>query len=326
MEKGKPGFGYRVKSTRRWAILMLISSPFVFATDVLAQPSNTPNTSEMSLNTKTVTEHFNFYSVANDRHVKMYGQFLEDFLSYIDRNLVSIPSDWPVDVFLLPTKEELWKYSQAKFGERRKLIGSFYYEQNSIYTYTDAGLGTLAHELMHKIVREKFAACDLWAVEGIPSFFEKIYCCRDEGNPRFYFGYENPWRLVELDKKLPALTIRQILDNANNKKQDNESEQRLLASFIFRSGKLKPYIDLSVKDQHHGYSTILESVFNKSISQLEPSFADFVHTIYVNRAQLKTIPQSQYFATTTELSDFFRKNPVLLLPLRSIKTQQHSEK
>ena len=308
-----------MKSTQIWAILMLASAIFVFAAEVLAQPATSLNASEMSLDTKTVTKHFNIYSVANDGHVKIDGQFLEDFLLYIDRNLVSIPSGWPVDVFLLPTKEELWKYLQAKFGERRKLMGSFSYEQNSIYTYTDAGLGTLAHELMHKIVHEKFTACDLWAVEGIPSLFEKIYCCHDEGNPKFYFGYENPWRLGQLSKELPALTIRQILENANNKKQENESEQRMLASFIFHSGKLKLYIDLSVKDQHHGFSTILESVFNKSVSQLEPSFADFVHTINVNKTQLKTIPQSQYFATTTELSDFFRKNPVLLLPLRSIK-------
>jgi hypothetical protein len=54
-------------------------------------------------------------------------------------------------------------------------MGVFLYKYNLFATYEDSGLGTFAHEIMHPLVERNLKDRPEWAIEGIPTFFEKFY-------------------------------------------------------------------------------------------------------------------------------------------------------
>src|SRR5262249_4571125 len=94
--------------------------------------------------------------------------------------------------------------------------------------YEDSGLGTFAHEIMHPLVERNLRDRPPWAIEGIPSFFEKFYGYWRDGELVVNWGFQNPWRIKELGANLARLDLPTIL--AATAGGEKESEQRLVST------------------------------------------------------------------------------------------------
>jgi len=264
---------------------------------------------------KYSTEHFNFYSMDDGTSSKEYGNFLEDFLVYLERNLTALPSGWPVDFYILDDEQSLNVFLKKKLGEYRNVRGAFYPKYNAMFTSKNGGLGTTAHELMHKIVGEKFRELEPWAKEGIPSFFEKIYGYRDKSGPVFYLGYENPWRLQQLGNRLTTLTIEQIVSDGTKSDMYYQSERRMLSTFLFHEGKLKKYFSLAVSNTEKHSGTLLEAALGESMSSADAKFSKFTSGVNTSTKRLLNVPSSKYCRSKQEFENFYNVNRDALRPV-----------
>ena len=254
-----------------------------------------------------LTKHFSFYSVTDSTLSKYYGDYLEDFLLCLNANFVPIPANWHLTFYLYPDLATLNLEGCAR-PPKRGIEGRYVEGRNVVFTYETCGIGTMSHELMHKIVHENFKDPEPWAKEGIPTFFENIYGYKRSEGPVFYMGYQSPWRITELEKQLTHLTVAGIVDPAASVNPFQESDKRLLATFLFHEGKLFEYFKVARSGEHRGYKTLIEAAFQQPLPLIEPRFKEFVQTISTNKVRLLKIPKAEYFHSQAEFDKFEREH------------------
>src|SRR5215469_15849002 len=120
-------------------------------------------------------------------------------------------------------------------------MGLFLYKYNLFATYEDSGLGTFAHEIMHPLVERNLRDRPAWAIEGIPTFFEKFYGYWRDDELVVNWGFQNPWRIKELGANLARLDLQGILATTAGA-GERESEQRLVSIFLWEQGKFKQFL------------------------------------------------------------------------------------
>lgn len=225
------------------------------------------------------------------------GTYLEWFILYLDKTWYQVPSSMQIKVYVFPTEPEFNAYIQENFDYKGKLMG--FYNNGCFYTSAQTGLGTLSHEFMHAVFHYTHAKLDPWAFEGIPAFFEKMYGYVDRGNAYFITGFQNPWRIREISSNLKHLTLEEIINNSKD-----QSEQRLVAVFLYKQGYLKKFLDLSRTGSKGTYGTCLEAAFCRNIESLEPYWRKYLSEIIAKEKDINLIPGSQFFATKAEYDEF----------------------
>jgi len=284
--------------------LLSLSSPDLVTYACLAQSD--PKLSE-PFKHKFLSKHFVFYSVTDGNWSKQYADFLEDFLVCLDRHFVRIPADWHLTIYLYPDAQTL-NLDGCAMRPKEEIMGRYLKGENEVYTYDTCGIGIMAHELMHKVVHENFKEVEPWASEGIPTFFENIYGFKTASGSVFYMGYQNPGRIKELGSGLSQLTIQKIVDPATAVDPSQESDKRLLATFLFYEGKFVDYIKLASAGKHDGYKTIFEAAFKQKMPLLEPRFKKFTKAIEANRKNISHLPSSCYFQSQADFDRFQNDN------------------
>jgi tetratricopeptide (TPR) repeat protein len=253
---------------------------------------------------KATSKHFTIYSVNGKDLGRTYCDYLEDFLGCVNNHFGKIPPNWNLTINLYPDKKAL-NEAEAKMGSKANVTG-YVQKYNTIFAYNDCGIGTLSHEMMHKVTYENFKTLDQWAKEGIPCFFEKIYGYKTPIGTVLYLGYQNPWRLKELSSGITKLTIKDILTQRSA--PTLESNQRLLATFLAYEGKLEQYFYMAQNEKPKKFKTLVEETFQEPLEKLEPRFQQFVQKIKANEAMLITLPDSKYFQTKNEFDALAKAN------------------
>jgi hypothetical protein len=257
------------------------------------------------------SKHFSFYAVTKSESSKNYADYLEDFLAWLNTNLIAVPPKWHLSVYLYPDVATLNAEGCTR-GMRRKMEGRFVQSQDAVFSYEECGIGTLTHELMHKVLHENFKELEPWAKEGIPTLFECLYGYKTAAEPNLYIGFQSPWRLRELDTRLSRLTLAEITSPRAAEDPYEESDKRMLSTFLVAQGKLKEYVGLARSGNHRGYNTLVEATFRKQMNEIEPEFKSFIDTIVRNRTKLMAAPPSAYFHERHEFEDFCKRHATAL--------------
>lgn len=267
--------------------------------------------------TKYETRHFRFFSDSSSEQTSWTAESLEGFVCFVDQRVCRLRGAYPLTVFVLKDENAMNEFLRQSFGyqPKRSLHGLFFASANAFVTYTDSGFGTFTHELMHKVLSETVKELDYWALEGIPTLFEKTYGYPTPSGWSFYFGYQNPWRLRELDKKWDSLSLTKIVQNSKTGDSSNESEERLIATFLNDNGNLDKYLELARRGKKNGFNTYLEGAFNCSLNGLEPKFRDYLAKIRSRWTELQGIPASKTCSSEGAFLKFKSENSRALTPI-----------
>lgn len=257
------------------------------------------------------TKHVTLYCENSD-YAQYYSVFLENFLNYIDSRYCKLPTNMHVSVFMLADEKSFKEFMQKNFAEEQSLLGIYQHSYNSLFTYDGSGLGTLTHEMMHKVLYASFPSTENWAVEGLPSFFEKIFGYSDESASEFLVGYQNPWRIKALGDSLPSISLRQQVFQKVYKSSKYESEERLVSMFLNRHALLPKYFQLAQMGSKGRFNTYLEAAFNRDLTEIEPLWQDYLLSIKHRSAIIAKVPMSDVFWNREEFDKFFNEHAQIL--------------
>lgn len=248
------------------------------------------------LEQKFETRHLTIY--ARDKSaLKKIGTYLEWFIVYLDKNWYQVPSSMKIKVFAFPNDNEFNSYIRDNLEVKTKLMGL--YKDGCFYTSVDTGLGTLSHEFMHAVFHYTHAKLDPWAHEGAPAFFEKMFGYYHQGNVHFITGFQNPWRIREISSVLKNLRLAQIVESS-----ESQSEQRLVAVFLYKLGYWKRFLDISRTGNKGMYKTCLEAACSKSIESLEPLWQKYISDIVAREKDINKIPGSRFYPSKAAYDEF----------------------
>ncbi len=269
--------------------------------------------------TKYETRHLLVYCDCDSATTQDLVEPLEGFINYVDKNICPTKGTYPLIMYILKDEKAMNNFFKASLIETppRQLFGMFIPHINAVVTHSESGFGTLTHEIMHKFLGDGVAELDAWAHEGIPTIFEKTYGYPTATAWTFSYGYQNPWRLKALENRWNQLSLSGIVKNASFSSSENESEERLVATFLNDSGKLQTYLELARIKDKRGFDTYLEAAFGRSMKELEPRFYNYLGAIRSRWKELTQIPSSKVFATEVEYRTFLSENAQKFKPVIS---------
>jgi len=158
------------------------------------------------------TKYFDFRFKRNSERIKTIARFADGFIGVINRDFFPAGFDYPVRVLVLEDRASFQNCLRQQFSiANPPNFGIFLYQSNLFATYEDSGLGTFAHEIMHPLVERNLKDRPVWAIEGIPTFFEKFYGYWEDDRLTVNWGYQNPWRIEMLGTNLVQLDLKGII-------------------------------------------------------------------------------------------------------------------
>jgi len=121
-------------------------------------------------------EHFDFYAKRNPERIAAIGKFADSFISMVNRDFFKADFDYPIRVLVLEDRAAFKGFLTDQLAVKEPPdFGIYLGSEKMFVTYEDSGLGTFTHEIMHPLVERNLKDRPLWAMEGIPTFFEKFY-------------------------------------------------------------------------------------------------------------------------------------------------------
>lgn len=255
------------------------------------------------LDSSLTSPHFVYHFDDTSRpYVKQLMAFSEGFLSFIEKEYFTPDYDYPLTALVFNNKAGFQDYLKHRLGVANPPGFGIYVSKYRVFvTFMDSGLGTFAHEIMHPLVETNLPKRPIWAMEGIPAFFEKFIAYWDGKALRMQTGYQNPWRIHVLGNELTGLDLAEIVERRRNHYgRFRNSELRMVSVFLDRQGLLKRYIDLVRRGDRQGYATYLEAAFGKELTEIEPLWRRYLTETKKNRARIYRIPTSRIVATKKE--------------------------
>jgi hypothetical protein len=279
-------------------LLLLVFCFSVFTHPVFITPAFAKDNLEAKFKYKCASEHLIVYGSPNS--ARSVDNYLEAFLTFLDANFYKVPSNLKLSVFVFPTRSEFDSYVRTNLGINDSIFG-VYIGSSKFLTYADSGLGTMSHEFMHAIFDVTGAKLDHWAREGVPAFFEKMFGYKEKGKVDFVTGFHNPWRITAIQNRLSKLTLKEII---KDKESGDQSEERLVAIFLYKQGKLKKFLELSKTGNKGNFDTCLEAAFGQKAEKLEPLWKAYTASINRQRRAIAKIPGSRFYQSKAAFDKF----------------------
>jgi hypothetical protein len=252
------------------------------------------------------TKHFVFFFNSDQGLASTIAKFSECFLSHVDSDLFKVKWSAPVNVYMMPDKASQYTFLKEQMNNDQDVWGTCIPNRNAMVFYTQSGFGTVAHIIFAQVSLNTPIHVDRFA--GIDAFFEKIYGYQQGVLSALYWGYQNPWRLKRVEKEIPNLTLVDVIALSQDPKVDHQSEERLVAMFLYDSNLFKKYIDLAIADDRKGYGTVLEAAFDKPIAAIEPQWHEYLIGISKNLATLEENPTSEFFLSKVDFDKFVKEH------------------
>jgi len=183
------------------------------------------------------TQYFDFYYLRKSPKISEIMCFADGFVRLINRDFFKADFDYPIRVLVFNDRTQFKQFliQQLRVGDPPN-FGIYIPSYKLFATYEDSGLGTFAHEILHPLVERNLKDRPAWALEGIPTFFEKFYGYWKDKELTAYWGYQNPWRIQQLGSNLTQLDLKQVIadpkrSDASSKVERTESDWRMASVF-----------------------------------------------------------------------------------------------
>src|SRR5262249_17227121 len=236
------------------------------------------------------TKYFDFQFRQHPEKIQSLARFADAFIDIVNRDFFKAEFDYPIRVLVTEDFAKHRELVSQQFGVTDPTMGVFLYKYNLFATYEDSGLGTFAHEIMHPLVERNLKDRPAWAIEGIPTFFEKFYGYWRADELVVNWGFQNPWRIKELGTNLTRLDLHGIVGATSG--GERESEQRLVSVFLWEQGKLKQFLDFIKRRDKNGYDSYFEAAMGIPIGQVIPLWHDYLNRIAARRSEISRLPLS----------------------------------
>jgi hypothetical protein len=257
---------------------------------VLFAISRTSQSYSEQLPLRQQSKYFDFRFRQHPEKIKAIARFADAFIDIVNRDFFKAEFDYPIRVLVTEDFSTHRTLVSEQFGVTNPTMGIFLYNSNLFATYEDSGLGTFAHEIMHPLVERNLKDRPAWAIEGIPTFFEKFYGYWRGDELVVNWGFQNPWRINQLGTDLARLDLQGIL--ATTRAGERESEQRLVSIFLWEQGKFKQFLDLVRKREKNGYDSYFEAAMEMPIARVIPLWQDYLARIVARRSEILRLPVS----------------------------------
>ena len=213
------------------------------------------------------TKYFDFRFKRNPEQIKAIARFADGFINVVNRDFFKTDFDYPIRVLVLEDRATFQKFLRQQFGvSDPPNFGIFLYRYNLFATYEDSGLGTFAHEIMHPLVERNLKDRPIWAIVGIPTFFEKFYGYWQSNELVVNWGSQNPWRIEMLGTNLVQLDLKEIVSTMETPGKYRESDRRLVSVFLWEQGKFKQFLQLIKNREKNGYDSYFEATMGMPIA------------------------------------------------------------
>jgi hypothetical protein len=264
------------------AVLLLVTALFAIA--------RTSQSYSEQLPLRQQSKYFDFRFKQHPEKIKAIARFADAFIDIVNRDFFEAEFDYPIRVLVTEDFATHRTLVSEQFGVTDPTMGIFLYKYNLFATYEDSGLGTFAHEIMHPLVERNLKDRLEWAIEGIPTFFEKFYGYWRGDELVVNWGFQNPWRIKQLGTDLARLDLPGIL--ATTRAEERESEQRLVSIFLWEQGKFKQFLDFVKRREKNGYDSYFEAAMEMPIGRVSPLWQDYLARIVARRAEILRLPLS----------------------------------
>jgi hypothetical protein len=251
------------------------------------------------------TKYFDFRFKRNPERIKEIARFADGFIEVVNRDFFKADFEYPIRVLVLEDRASFQNCLRQEFGITvPPRFGIFLYRFNLFATYEDSGLGTFAHEIMHPLVERNLKDRAIWAIEGIPTFFEKFYGYWQGEDLVLHWGYQNPWRIDALGTNLTRLDLKSILSTTASPGSYNESDRRLVAVFLWEQGKFKRFLNLIKNRQKDGYDSYFEAALEMPVERAVPLWQNYLERIENQRNEIFRLPVSTVLSNKEAFKGF----------------------
>jgi hypothetical protein len=239
------------------------------------------------------TKYFDFHYKRNPEKIAAVARFADSFVTLLNRDFFKADFQYPIRVLVLEDKVAFQEFLRERLHVVNPPNFGIYLPTNKMFvTYEDSGLGTFAHEILHPLVETNLKDRPLWAMEGIPTFFEKFYGYWKDDQPIIYWGFQNPWRVEMLGTNLTQLDLKQLLATKNSQGQFNESDLRMLSMFLWEQGKFQRFLHLIQQREKNGYDSYFEAALEMPIEQIVPLWKGYLNKTAARRNAIIHLPPS----------------------------------
>ena len=264
------------------------------------------------------TEYFDFYYLRESPKISETARFADGFVKLLNRDFFKADFDYPIRVLVLEDRAQFQQFliRQLHLADPPN-FGVYLGRYKLFATHEGSGLGTFAHEILHPLVEQNLAARPPWALEGIPTFFEKFYGCWKADKLVLYWGYQNPWRIQQIGSRLAQLDLKTVIADpketgASSVVERRESDWRMASVFLWQQGRFKRFLDLIARHDKAGYPTYFEAAMDMPIERILPLWQGYLNEVAAQRAKLLLLPPSQVFADQSAFEDFVKTNNISL--------------
>ena len=271
------------------------------------------------------TEYFDFYYLRDSPKIPEIARFADGFVRLLIRDFFKADFDYPIRVLVFQDREQFKQFliQQLHISDPPN-FGVYVYNYKFFATYEDSGLGTFAHEILHPLVERNLKDRPQWAMEGIPTFYEKFYGYWKGGELTVYWGYQNPWRIQQLGTILTQLDLKRVIADpkemeASSSVERNESSWRMVSIFLWQHGRLKRFLDLIAAHDKAGYPTYFEAAMEMPVEKMIPVWQKYLTDVATQRDKIMLLPPSKIFDSQAAFQGFVEAGGISLVQPKAIK-------
>jgi hypothetical protein len=271
------------------------------------------------------TEYFDFYYLRDSPKIPAIARFADGFVKLVNRDFFKTDFDYPIRVLVFEDQAQFKQFliQQLHMADPPN-FGVYVYAYKFFATYEDSGIGTFAHEILHPLVERNLKDRPQWAMEGIPTFFEKFYGYWKDDELTVYWGYQNPWRIQQLAKNLTQLDLKQIIADTDspahfNWVENNESSCRMATVFLWQQGRFKRFLNLIAAHDKAGYPTYFEAAMEMPVEKIVPLWQNYLNDVAARRTKVMSFPTSKIFDTEAVFQTFVKTNDISLEQPKAVK-------
>ncbi len=258
------------------------------------------------------SKYFDFYYRRNSDKVAAIDRFANEFINIVNRDFFKADFDYPIRTVVLEDRRTFQEFLLTELQiSNFPAFGIYIPKQKMFATYEDSGLGTFAHEIMHPLVERDLKDRPMWAMEGIPTFFEKFYGYWTNDSLVVHWGYQNPWRIAELGTNLTQLDLEQIISNPYQPVEKQESALRMVSMFLWDQGKFKRFLQVIKSRDKAGFDSYFEAAMGKPLEQVVPMWREYLKRVAGKRSEIMQLPNSTIFPDKASFESFERTYKLL---------------
>lgn len=264
------------------------------------------------------TEYFDFYYLRESPKIPEITRFADSFVRLVNRDFFKADFDYPIRVLVFADRDQFKQFLVRDLHiADPPNFGIYVFKYKFFATYEDSGLGTFAHEILHPLVEQNLKDRPGWAMEGIPTFFEKFYGYWKDGELVAYWGYQNPWRIQQLGDHLTQLDLKEVLADpketgASSAVERSESSWRMASVFLWQQGRFKRFLNLVARHDRAGYPTYFEAAMDLPVEKILPLWQDYLAAVAAHRTTVLQLPASKIFDDQTNFENFVKANGIAL--------------